>query len=100
MNRERKRGRRISKGKEVPEDYQGTIEELDRAIRRLDMLEYLVLGGAVLLALIAGAIGAYLLARGTSLPFFASWVVLSLLFFAGPGGFALWKQRRRGSGRK
>jgi hypothetical protein len=64
------------------------------------MLEYLVLGAAVLLALIGGAIGAFLLTRGNSLPFFGTWVVLSLLFFVVPGGFALWKQRRRESRRK
>jgi hypothetical protein len=80
--------------------YEGTIEEMDRAIRRLDTLESLILVGAALLALVGGAIGAFLLSLGSSLPFFGSWVVLSLLFFVVPGGFALWKQRRSESRRK
>jgi len=98
MGKEKRR--RIIVSDKDRNQYEGTIEEMDRAIRRLDMLESLILVGAGLLALVGGAIGAFLLSMGTSLPFFASWVVLSLLFFVVPGGYALLNQRRSESRRK
>ena len=80
--------------------YSGTIEEMERAIKRLDLLEYLLIGGAMILALIGGAIAAYLITAESDLPFFATWVVVSLVLFVLPGGIAIWSQRQNGRGRK
>lgn len=81
------------------EVYPGTRKELDRAIRRLDTFEYLVLGAAVVIALVGGAVVAFILSAGTELGFYPTWVVLSLVLLAVPGFLVLgrdrWKKRRR-----
>ena len=74
-------------------DYEGTRREMQRAIRRLNAFEYLLLGGAVLVALIAGAIVAYLLHTLTGFPFFYSWVALSILFLVVPALIAILRER-------
>jgi|GEM_PF-1433953 len=65
--------------------YRGTREEMERAIRRLNVLEYVILGFAVLVALGGGAAVAYILSAGTDLPFRPTWIVLSLLLLIIPG---------------
>lgn len=64
-----------------------------RAIRRLDLLEYAILGAAAVLAIIAGALVAVLLDEATGLPFRATWIVASLLLFIVPAGVAWWRDR-------
>jgi uncharacterized membrane protein len=64
-----------------------------RAIRRLDVLEYAILGAAAVLAIIAGALVAVLLDGTTGLPFRPTWIVASLLFFVVPAGVAWWRDR-------
>lgn len=69
-----------------PEDdpYAGTREEMNRAIRRLDALEWVILLAAVGFALGGGALVAWILSSGTSLGFRSTWVVLSLVLLVVP----------------
>lgn len=80
--------------------FRGTREEMERAIRRLHALEYVILGFVALVALGGGALVAYILSSGTDLPFRATWIVLSLLLFIVPGMVVLardrWKRRKAG----
>ncbi|TVP75335.1 MAG: hypothetical protein EA352_08465 [Gemmatimonadales bacterium] len=79
---------------ETPNPYDGTREEMDRAIRRLDVLEWLILLMAVGLAVLGGAAVAFLLSAGTDLAFRPLWALTSILLLAVPGGI-VWIQTRR-----
>ena len=65
-----------------------------RAIRRLDVLEWLILSGAVIAAVVGGWLIAWLLAESVGLSFRLVWVVSSLVLFGGPGSVALIRLRR------
>jgi enoyl-CoA hydratase/carnithine racemase len=65
-----------------------------RAVRRLDMLEWVVLAAAVGLAVGGGAAVALLLAHGSPVAFRATWVVTSLILFIVPGAVVLLRLRR------
>jgi Flp pilus assembly protein TadB len=67
---------------------------------RLNILEYLILLFAVLLALAGGGVVAWVLKTAASLPFRWTWVVSSLLLFIVPGGMVYLLELRRGAGRK
>lgn len=67
---------------------------MERAIRRLNALEYFILAGAMALALVAGALAAWLVETLFGAPFRASWAVSSLLFFVVPGAIALRRERQ------
>jgi uncharacterized membrane protein len=71
-----------------------TREIAERAIRRLDVLEWVILAGAVLFAVIGGWVVAVLLGTAAGLPFTPVWIVASLLLFGAPGAFALRRTRR------
>lgn len=60
-------------------------EVMARAIRRLNILEYLILGAAAALATAAGAATAWVLSATLDAPFRLSWLVSSILFFGIPG---------------
>ncbi|NIP59661.1 MAG: hypothetical protein GWM92_15155 [Gemmatimonadetes bacterium] len=60
-------------------------EVMARAIRRLNILEYLILGAAAALATGAGAATAWVLSATLDAPFRLSWLVSSILFFGIPG---------------
>lgn len=66
----------------------------DRAIRRLGMLETLILAGAALAALAGGALAAFLAASAFGWPFRPTWAATSLLFFVVPGA-ATWARSAR-----
>ena len=68
-----------------------------RAVRRLDMLEWVILGGAMLLALGGGALVAWILAPALGTGFRPTWVVLSLGLFVIPGAITLLRNRRSGT---
>ena len=70
-----------------------THEIASRAIRRLDVLEWMILAGAVILSLVGGALVAGLLAASVGLPFRPTLVVASLLFFGVPSVIALKRMR-------
>ena len=63
------------------------------AIRRLNALEYVILGAVMVLALLAGALAAWMVQNLTGAPFRPAWAVLSLLFFAVPGLVVLRRER-------
>ncbi len=73
----------------------GVRREMARAVRRLNILEYLILAAAGAMSLGGGALVALLLRELTDAPFRISWFVSSLLLFSVPGFFVL----RRESGR-
>jgi len=75
-----------------------TREAMKRAIRRLNVLEWILLSGAALLALVGGALVALFLQAALGFPFRLSWAVCSILFFVLPGGVVLGREvllRRR-----
>jgi len=69
-------------------------EVMDRAIRRLGILEALFLLLAAVAALVAGALVAWLLGQSLGLPFRPTWAVSSLTLFILPGGISIWRVRR------
>lgn len=71
-----------------------TREITERAIRRLDVLEWVILAGAVVFAVIGGWVVAVLLGTAAGLPFTPVWIGASLLLFGVPGALALRQTRR------
>ena len=71
----------------------------DRAIRRLDILEYVILLAAALMALLGGALVAWLLTALAGFSFRITWAISSLLLFVIPGGSVYLREFRRGNGR-
>lgn len=80
----------------VSDEHRSVHEGLARAIRRLSYLEYLILLGIVVLALLGGALLALLLQAAADLPFRTTWTVGSILFFVVPGVLVLGRNRMRG----
>ena len=68
---------------------QGTRRVMDRAIRRLDLFEYVLFGGAAFVSLLGGAAIAWILQVLVGAPFRIFWVVMSLLLFVVPGAVVL-----------
>lgn len=75
--------------------YAGTREEMDRAIRRLDALEWVILLTAVGFALGGGALVAWILSAGTDISFRVLWIGLSILLLVVPGAFVFLRERLR-----
>ncbi len=65
-----------------------------RAIWRLNILEWVILAVAAGLALLAGALAAFLANAALGLPFRPSWVVASLLIFGVPAAVTYLRERR------
>jgi uncharacterized membrane protein len=65
-----------------------------RAIRRLDILESVMIAGGAVLALVGGAGIAWLLAALDGFAFGPTWVVASLILFVVPGAVAIFIIRR------
>ena len=66
---------------------------LNRAMRRLNVLELILLGAAVIAALGGGWLAALLGARAFDLPFRGTWITASLAFFVIPALLALGIER-------
>ena len=64
------------------------------AIRRLSLLEYLMVGAAVGLALAGGAIFAWVLDPFVGIGFRARWLAASILLLVVPAAFAFLRERR------
>ncbi|MEZ4414244.1 MAG: hypothetical protein R3E10_00665 [Gemmatimonadota bacterium] len=62
----------------------GTRRDMRRAIRRIGLLEMVMLGMAMVLSMVAGALIAFLLERTAGLSFRVSWIVCSVVLFAVP----------------
>lgn len=65
-----------------------------RAIRRLDILEWVIIAGAMLLATAGGALVAWVIGDSSGFGFRPTWVVVSLFLFVVPGSIALFRLRR------
>lgn len=78
--------------------FEGTRRDMQRAIRRLDTLEYVILLAVVVLALAGGGLVAWVLSAGTELPFRLTWGTLSLLLLVVPGLFVLLRDRGEDDG--
>ncbi|MDH5760230.1 MAG: hypothetical protein OEZ65_11625 [Gemmatimonadota bacterium] len=61
-----------------------TREVAARAVRRLDWLEWIILAGAVMVAVVGGWLVALVLAPVVQWGFRPLWTVTSLFLFAGP----------------
>ena len=68
-------------------------EVAGRAIRRLDILEWVILLGAVVVALGGGALVALLVAEPLGWSVRGTWIVASLLLFGVPGAVVLRRTR-------
>ena len=66
-----------------------------RAVRRLDILEQVILAVAAGLAVLAGALTAMLLRVAFELPFRPTWIVASLVLFIGPAVGSYVRARRQ-----
>ena len=67
------------------EDVRVTQEVTARAIRRLNVLEWVILGGAGLIAVLGGALVSWLIAAQLKVSFRLTWIGLSMLLLAVPG---------------
>ncbi|HEX9885315.1 MAG TPA: hypothetical protein VGA70_02465 [Longimicrobiales bacterium] len=76
-----------------------TRQVAGRAIRRLGILEVMLLGGAMALALVAGALVAFVLDASLGWPFRPTWAAASLLLFILPGALTLRRHRTNGGRR-
>ena len=74
-------------------------ETMRRALWRLNVLEYLILFLALLLALGGGGLVAWILSTAASFPFRLTWGLASLLLFIMPGGSVYLREFRRGRNR-
>ena len=83
--------------KKVEEKAEAARDALSWVSRRLDVLEYLILFLALVLAMVGGALVAWILSSSMELPFRMVWAVSSLLLFILPGGFVYLREfRKRG----
>ena len=71
-----------------------TRRMMEIAIRRLNVLEYVILGVAMALAMLAGGLAAWMVQDVTGAPFRLTWALSSLVFFVGPGWVVLRRERR------
>lgn len=71
-----------------------TREITSRAIKRLDVLEWLIFVGAAALAILGGGLLALLLAEPMGFGFRPTWLVASLALFVVPGAIAVLTLRR------
>ncbi len=71
-----------------------TRRMMKTAIGRLNVLEYVILGVAVVLALLAGALAAWLVENVAGAPFRLTWALSSLLFFVVPGWLVFRRERQ------
>ncbi len=76
------------------EQARAVAEVARRAIRRLDILEWLIYAGAAGLAILGGAGVAWLLSQAGGADFRATWIVGSLVIFVVAGLIAVVKNRK------
>jgi hypothetical protein len=76
------------------QDVEVAREVMSRAIRRLNVLEYLILLLALGLALLGGALVAWIVSTAAGLSFRWIWAGASLLLFIVPGGIVYLRELR------
>jgi hypothetical protein len=79
------------------EDVRVTQEVAARAIRRLNVLEWMILGGAGLIAVLGGALASWLIATQLKVSFRLTWIGLSMLLLAVPGLIVILRSGKDGS---
>jgi uncharacterized membrane protein len=84
----------MNPGRRTEEEARVTREVAARAIRRLDILEWVILAGAAFLAIVGGWLLAVLVAEAAGVPFRLAWTVGAILLFGVPGGLSLRRVRR------
>lgn len=67
---------------------------MERAVGRLNLVEYVLMGGAAIVALLGGAAVGWILQITAGIPFRISWFVSSLLLFVVPGAAVLRREAR------
>lgn len=78
----------------APDPHQEVREAIGRAIRRLGVLEYVILGIIILLSLACGALIAFLATSLLEVPFRITWAVASILVFVIPA-VLVWSREMR-----
>jgi hypothetical protein len=78
-----------------PQEIEAARKVTERALRRLNILEYVILLMALILALLGGAVVAWVVSSSTDLSFRWTWTGASFLLFVLPGGFVYLRERRR-----
>ncbi len=101
MSRRRTQGRATPRTKPNPkldradrEAAERAHEVTQRAIRRLDLLEWVVWGAGAIMAMVAGAVVAWVMEGLVGWSFRPTWMVASMLLFVIPGGAAIIKIRK------
>ena len=93
--RRRARQTRTPAHKPEPADVQAVRAALNRATRRLNVLELIVLSAAAIAALAGGWLAALLAVRAFGFPFRMTWLGASLTLFLIPALVAFLVHRRR-----
>lgn len=73
---------------------------MQRAIRRLNVLEYMIIVAAVALALAGGWVVAFLVSAGTDLAFRPTWAIVSLILIIIPAAAVFGRERMEEKRRK
>ena len=84
----------------MSEQVEMTRKAMARAIRRINILKFLILAVAGALAVFGGAVAAWVLNATLEAPFGLSWVVASILFFGVPGALVYGREVRAARGRE
>lgn len=78
-----------------PADVEAVRAALKRAARRLNILELIILGAAIIASVAGGWLAALLAGKAFGFPFRATWVGASLALFAIPASVAFLVEKRR-----
>jgi len=84
----------VSERTRTQREAQVVHEVAARAIRRLDMLEWVILAGAMALAIGGGAAVAWLIAPTVEIGFRPIWMVMSVFLFVVPGVIGIMRMRK------
>lgn len=84
----------MNKVKRREEESRLTHEVASRAVKRLDIFEWVLLMGIALLASAGGFLVALLLSASLAFSFRPTWVVASVLLFGVPGAIAIRRMRK------
>ena len=79
----------------IPEEVRETV---GRAIRRIGILEWVLLGAIVVLSLLGGAVIALLVVSLVEVPFRITWGVASIVIFVVPAA-TVWRREMKGTKR-
>lgn len=84
----------MSEGTRTHREAQVAHEVAARAIRRLDILKWVILAAVMALAIGGGATVAWLVAPTVEIGFRPIWMVMSVLLFVAPGVIGIMRMRK------